>query len=58
MSQVVEFTRGFRPRPDEYVIPGNIIVRQRGTVFHPGQHVRLSPFVSITPDNDDGYLPR
>lgn len=26
--------------PDEYVIPGNILVRQRGTVFHPGQHVR------------------
>jgi large subunit ribosomal protein L27 len=25
------------------VIPGNIIVRQRGTTFHPGQHVsRLS----------------
>ena len=27
---------------DQYVIPGNIIVRQRGTLFHPGQHVRLS----------------
>ena len=26
---------------DQYVIPGNIIVRQRGTLFHPGQHVRL-----------------
>jgi ribosomal protein L27 len=26
---------------DQYVIPGNIIVRQRGTQFHPGQHVRL-----------------
>jgi len=25
---------------DEYVVPGNIIVRQRGTKFHPGQHVR------------------
>jgi large subunit ribosomal protein L27 len=25
---------------DQYVIPGNIIVRQRGTLFHPGQHVR------------------
>ncbi len=24
---------------DQYVIPGNIIVRQRGTQFHPGQHV-------------------
>lgn len=27
--------------PDEPVIPGNIIVRQRGTQFHPGQHVRV-----------------
>jgi len=25
--------------PDQQVIPGNIIVRQRGTLFHPGQHV-------------------
>jgi large subunit ribosomal protein L27 len=24
---------------DQYVIPGNIIVRQRGTLFHPGPHV-------------------
>ena len=24
----------------EFVIPGNIIMRQRGTVWHPGQHVR------------------
>jgi len=28
------------PPTDQYVIPGNIIVRQRGTLFHPGQHVR------------------
>ena len=28
-------------RPDQWVIPGNIIVRQRGTQFHPGQHVRF-----------------
>ena len=27
---------------DQYVIPGNIIVRQRGTLFHPAQHVRLA----------------
>ena len=26
---------------DQSVIPGNIIVRQRGTLFHPGPHVRL-----------------
>ncbi|KAF8163617.1 ribosomal L27 protein-domain-containing protein [Crassisporium funariophilum] len=25
----------------QYVIPGNIIVRQRGTLFHPGQHVKM-----------------
>ena len=25
----------------EYVIPGNIIVRQNGTKFHPGENVRL-----------------
>ncbi len=25
----------------EYVIPGNIIVRQRGTQFHPGQNVGI-----------------
>jgi ribosomal protein L27 len=33
---------------DQYVIPGNIIVRQRGTQFHPGQHVRPAlPFISL-----------
>jgi large subunit ribosomal protein L27 len=25
----------------EFVIPGNIIVRQRGTKFHPGQNVGM-----------------
>ena len=25
----------------EYVIPGNIIIRQRGTKFHPGRNVGL-----------------
>lgn len=25
----------------EFVIPGNIIVRQRGTYFHPGENVGL-----------------
>jgi large subunit ribosomal protein L27 len=25
----------------EFVIPGNIIVRQRGTVFHPGKNVGI-----------------
>lgn len=25
----------------EYVIPGNIIMRQRGTRYHPGEHVGM-----------------
>ncbi|GAB1421480.1 50S ribosomal protein L27 [Anaerolineales bacterium] len=25
----------------EYVIPGNIIVRQRGSTFHPGENVSM-----------------
>ncbi|KAM5534047.1 hypothetical protein V8D89_012228 [Ganoderma adspersum] len=32
---------GVKKFSDEYVIPGNILVRQRGTVFHPGQHVKM-----------------
>ncbi|TDL27404.1 ribosomal protein L27 [Rickenella mellea] len=32
---------GVKKFSDEYVIPGNIIVRQRGTQFHPGQHVGI-----------------
>ncbi|KAJ7594296.1 ribosomal protein L27 [Mycena floridula] len=32
---------GVKKFSDEYVIPGNIIVRQRGSVFHPGQHVKM-----------------
>jgi len=32
---------GVKKFSDEYVIPGNIIVRQRGTQFHPGQHVGM-----------------
>jgi large subunit ribosomal protein L27 len=32
---------------DQYVEPGNIIVRQRGTVFHPGPHVRLFRTISV-----------
>ena len=35
--------------PDEPVIPGNIIVRQRGTQFHPGQHVRNLHFIPFNP---------
>ncbi|NDJ61968.1 MAG: 50S ribosomal protein L27 [Chloroflexi bacterium] len=31
----------------EYVIPGNIIVRQRGTKFHPGTNVGLGKDYTI-----------
>jgi large subunit ribosomal protein L27 len=31
----------------EYVIPGTIIVRQRGTKFHPGSHVGLGKDYTI-----------
>ncbi|KAI0705865.1 ribosomal L27 protein-domain-containing protein [Cytidiella melzeri] len=32
---------GVKKFAEQYVIPGNIIVRQRGTWFHPGQHVKM-----------------
>lgn len=32
---------GVKKFTDEPVIPGNIIIRQRGTQFHPGQHVKI-----------------
>ncbi|KAH7889636.1 ribosomal L27 protein-domain-containing protein [Phlebopus sp. FC_14] len=32
---------GLKKFSDQYVIPGNIIVRQRGTQFHPGQNVKM-----------------
>jgi len=32
---------GVKKFSDQYVIPGNIIVRQRGSQFHPGQHVKM-----------------
>lgn len=31
----------------EFVIPGNIIVRQRGTKFHPGNHVGMGKDYTI-----------
>ena len=31
----------------EYVIPGNIIIRQRGTKYHPGQNVGLGKDYTI-----------
>ncbi|KAG8720822.1 60S ribosomal protein L27 [Ceratobasidium sp. 394] len=32
---------GIKKFSDQAVIPGNILVRQRGTQFHPGQHVGI-----------------
>ena len=32
---------GVKKYGDQVVIPGNIIVRQRGTKFHPGQNVGI-----------------
>ncbi|MDR0329865.1 MAG: 50S ribosomal protein L27 [Candidatus Tisiphia sp.] len=32
---------GVKKYDGQYVIPGNIIVRQRGTKFHPGKNVGL-----------------
>nr|GAT53308.1 mitochondrial 54S ribosomal protein [Mycena chlorophos] len=32
---------GVKKFSDQHVIPGNIIVRQRGTLFHPGPHVKM-----------------
>ncbi|TFL07377.1 ribosomal L27 protein-domain-containing protein [Pterulicium gracile] len=32
---------GVKKFSDQAVIPGNIIVRQRGTTFHPGPHVKM-----------------
>lgn len=32
---------GVKKSDGQYVIPGNIIVRQRGTKFHPGENVGL-----------------
>ncbi|KZT71299.1 ribosomal protein L27 [Daedalea quercina L-15889] len=32
---------GVKKYSEEYVVPGNILVRQRGTQFHPGQHVGM-----------------
>jgi len=32
---------GVKKSDGQYVIPGNIIVRQRGTKFHPGKNVGL-----------------
>ncbi|KAG8992096.1 60S ribosomal protein L27 [Tulasnella sp. 427] len=35
---------GIKKFSDQAVVPGNIIVRQRGTKFHPGPHVSLRAY--------------
>ncbi|KAI8321596.1 ribosomal protein L27 [Martensiomyces pterosporus] len=32
---------GMKKQQNEFVVPGNIIVRQRGTKFHPGENVGI-----------------
>lgn len=39
----------------EYVIPGNIIVRQKGTHFHPGENVGLGKDYTIF-SKIEGYV--
>ncbi len=38
---------GMKKYGGEYVIPGNIIVRQRGTRFHPGDNVGMGKDYTI-----------
>lgn len=38
---------GIKKFGGEFVIPGNIIVRQRGTKFHPGQNVGMGKDYTI-----------
>ena len=38
---------GMKKYGGEYVIPGNIIVRQRGTQFHPGENVGMGKDYTI-----------
>jgi large subunit ribosomal protein L27 len=38
---------GMKKFGGEYVIPGNIIVRQRGTKFHPGDNVGMGKDFTI-----------
>ena len=38
---------GVKKYGGQYVIPGNIIVRQRGTKIHPGNHVSMGKDHSI-----------
>jgi large subunit ribosomal protein L27 len=40
---------GVKRYGDEFVLAGNIIVRQRGTEYHPGKFVGIGKYISIVP---------
>jgi large subunit ribosomal protein L27 len=46
---------GIKKFGGEYVIPGNIIIRQRGTKFHPGQNVGIGRDYTIFA-TEPGYV--
>lgn len=46
---------GVKKYGGEYVIPGNIIVRQRGTKFHPGANVGIGRDYTIFA-TEEGYV--
>jgi large subunit ribosomal protein L27 len=46
---------GMKKFGGEFVIPGNIIVRQRGTKFHPGENVGLGRDFTIFATSE-GYV--
>jgi large subunit ribosomal protein L27 len=46
---------GVKKYGGEYVIPGNIIVRQRGTKFHPGENVGMGKDYTIFA-TESGYV--
>lgn len=46
---------GMKKYGGEYVIPGNIIVRQRGTQFHPGENVGMGKDYTIFA-TDEGFV--
>lgn len=46
---------GIKKFGGEYVIPGNIIVRQRGTKFHPGENVSIGKDHTIFATSE-GYV--
>jgi large subunit ribosomal protein L27 len=38
---------GLKKSGGQAVIPGNIIVRQRGTKFYPGENVGIGTYISV-----------